>query len=187
MMIIIHRMCTTSCENHVFLFSIHLSCWLDLEQYRRTNHKDKAVRLERSSQITTKYLNRKYFFGSDSPATAQQQGDVSHMVRNIRLSVKYKCENSVKIKAPLDLIYCRVCGRQGRNSVPITWQTRDGMTWATSAPWHSDVINRGCCSSHTIFHVLPWHPAGFTLTSECWCETMYSRTGVVTMVGIKIR
>lgn len=86
--IIIHRMYTTSCENHVFLFSIHLSCWLDLEQYRRTDHKDKAVRLERSSQIATKYLNRKYFFGPDSPATTQQQSDVSHIGWVLNINVK---------------------------------------------------------------------------------------------------
>ncbi|XP_041799266.1 regulator of G-protein signaling 22 [Chelmon rostratus] len=56
--------------------SIHLTCWLDLEQYRRTPHKDKAVREERSSHIATKYLNRKYFFGPDSPATTEQQNDI---------------------------------------------------------------------------------------------------------------
>ncbi|XP_044063073.1 regulator of G-protein signaling 22 isoform X2 [Siniperca chuatsi] len=56
--------------------SIHLTCWLDLEQYRRTPQKDKAVRQERSSHIATKYLNRKYFFSSDSPATTEQQNDI---------------------------------------------------------------------------------------------------------------
>ncbi|XP_059195780.1 regulator of G-protein signaling 22 [Centropristis striata] len=56
--------------------SIHLTCWLDLEQYRRTPQKDKAVRQERSSHIATKYLNRKYFFGFDSPATTEQQNDI---------------------------------------------------------------------------------------------------------------
>lgn len=63
----------------VFLLSIHLTCWLDLEQYRRTPQKEKAVRHERSSHIATKYLDRKYFFGSDSPATSEQQNDVCHM------------------------------------------------------------------------------------------------------------
>ncbi|XP_074510625.1 regulator of G-protein signaling 22 isoform X2 [Sebastes fasciatus] len=56
--------------------SIHLTCWLDLEQYRRTPQKDKAVRQERSTHIATKYLNRKYFFGSDSPATTEKQNDI---------------------------------------------------------------------------------------------------------------
>lgn len=44
-----------------------------------TPQKDKAIRQERSSQITTTYLNRKYFFGSDSPATREQQSDVSQL------------------------------------------------------------------------------------------------------------
>ncbi|KAG7237318.1 hypothetical protein INR49_032501 [Caranx melampygus] len=55
--------------------SIHLTCWLDLEQYRRTPHRDKAVKQERSSHIATQYLNRKYFFGPDSPASTEQQND----------------------------------------------------------------------------------------------------------------
>ncbi|XP_063735122.1 regulator of G-protein signaling 22 isoform X2 [Eleginops maclovinus] len=56
--------------------SIHLTCWLDLEQYRRTAQTDTAVRQERSSHIATKYLDRKYFFGSDSPASTEQQNDL---------------------------------------------------------------------------------------------------------------
>lgn len=65
--------------NCVSLLSVHLSCWLDLEQYRRTPQKNKALRQERSSHIATKYLNWKYFFGCDSPATTQQQNDVCLM------------------------------------------------------------------------------------------------------------
>ncbi|XP_070768626.1 regulator of G-protein signaling 22 [Enoplosus armatus] len=56
--------------------SIHLTCWLDLEQYRRTAQRDKAVRQDRWSHIASKYLNRKYFFGSDGPATTEQQNDI---------------------------------------------------------------------------------------------------------------
>nr|XP_033957896.1 regulator of G-protein signaling 22 isoform X2 [Pseudochaenichthys georgianus] len=56
--------------------SIHLTCWLDLEQYKRTAQRDMAVRQEGSSHIATKYLNRKYFFGSDSPASSEQQNDL---------------------------------------------------------------------------------------------------------------
>lgn len=60
--------------DHVNLLSVHLSCWLDLEKYRRTGQK------EQWSQIANKYLNSNYFFGPESPATTQQQDDVSHMV-----------------------------------------------------------------------------------------------------------
>lgn len=60
--------------DHVNLLSVHLRCWLDLEKYRRTGQK------EQWSQIANKYLNSNYFFGPESPATTQQQDDVSHMV-----------------------------------------------------------------------------------------------------------
>uniref|UniRef100_A0A3B4BHG0 RGS domain-containing protein n=1 Tax=Periophthalmus magnuspinnatus TaxID=409849 RepID=A0A3B4BHG0_9GOBI len=52
---------------------IHLSCWLDLEQYRRTPQTDTALRQERSAHLVNRYLNKKYFFGSDSPASINQQ------------------------------------------------------------------------------------------------------------------
>lgn len=63
----------TVCEC-VNLLSVHLSCWLDLEQYRKTGQK------ERWSQIADKYLNGNYLFGQESPATTQQQDDVSQVV-----------------------------------------------------------------------------------------------------------
>ncbi|XP_052362314.1 regulator of G-protein signaling 22-like [Oncorhynchus keta] len=56
--------------------SIHLACWQDIENYRRIPHKDKAQREDKSRLIKDKYLNRKYFFGPDSPATRQQQEEV---------------------------------------------------------------------------------------------------------------
>lgn len=58
--------------------SIHLRCWLDLDEYRRMSEKSDAARREASSLIATKYLHRNYFFGTDSPATKQQQTDVGH-------------------------------------------------------------------------------------------------------------
>ncbi|XP_028983866.1 regulator of G-protein signaling 22 [Betta splendens] len=75
--------------------SVHLTCWLDLEQYRRTPQKDKAARQERSSHITTKYLNRNYFFGPDSPASADQQSDILHLAGGLE-RLKLDCvSNSV--------------------------------------------------------------------------------------------
>ncbi|XP_055770709.1 regulator of G-protein signaling 22-like [Salvelinus fontinalis] len=59
--------------------SIHLACWQDIENYRRTPHKDKAQREDKSRLIKDKYLNRKYFFGPDSPATRQQQDEVMRL------------------------------------------------------------------------------------------------------------
>ncbi|KAM4633846.1 regulator of G-protein signaling 22 [Polymixia lowei] len=73
--------------------STHLSCWLDLEQYRRTPQKDKAARQQRSADITTKYLNRKYFFGPGSPASTEQQKDIMHLAGGLD-RLKHECLSS---------------------------------------------------------------------------------------------
>ncbi|KAM6968280.1 regulator of G-protein signaling 22 [Aplochiton taeniatus] len=56
--------------------SIHLSCWLDLDQYKRTPPKDKVLKEERSASIKNTYLNRKYLFGPASPASTEQQEEI---------------------------------------------------------------------------------------------------------------
>ncbi|KAM3873488.1 regulator of G-protein signaling 22 [Diretmus argenteus] len=78
--------------------SIHLTCWLDLDQYRMTPQKDKAVRQERSSLITTKYLNRKYFFGPDSPASAEQQNDIMRLAGGPERLKLERLSNSVVVE-----------------------------------------------------------------------------------------
>ncbi|NXL85605.1 RGS22 protein, partial [Alectura lathami] len=55
-----------------------LMCWLDIEQFRRMFHKDKEKREEKSKDIKNKYLNKKYFFGPNSPATREQQEQIMH-------------------------------------------------------------------------------------------------------------
>ncbi|XP_077349225.1 regulator of G-protein signaling 22 [Lithobates pipiens] len=59
--------------------SMDLMCWLDLEQLRRMPHKDKETRQEKSKDIKNKYLNKKYFFGPNSPATRDQQEQVMNL------------------------------------------------------------------------------------------------------------
>ncbi|XP_032373963.1 regulator of G-protein signaling 22 [Etheostoma spectabile] len=83
--------------------SIHLACWLDLEQYRRTPKKDKAVRQERSSHIATKYLNSKYFFGSDSPATTEQQNDILRLAGGLE-RLKLECPSNPVVVEIQDII-----------------------------------------------------------------------------------
>uniref|UniRef100_UPI0037E844D0 regulator of G-protein signaling 22 n=1 Tax=Semicossyphus pulcher TaxID=241346 RepID=UPI0037E844D0 len=87
--------------------SIHLTCWLDLEQYKRTPQKDKAVRQERSSHIATKYLNGKYFFGSDSPATTEQQNDILHLAGG-QERLKLECLSNPVIKEIQDIVRCHI-------------------------------------------------------------------------------
>ncbi|NXL51169.1 RGS22 protein, partial [Podilymbus podiceps] len=55
-----------------------LMCWLDIEQFRKLLHKDKEKREEKSKDIKNKYLNKKYFFGPNSPATREQQEQLMH-------------------------------------------------------------------------------------------------------------
>uniref|UniRef100_A0AAQ4PQT7 RGS domain-containing protein n=1 Tax=Gasterosteus aculeatus aculeatus TaxID=481459 RepID=A0AAQ4PQT7_GASAC len=77
--------------------SIHLTCWLDLEQYMRTPQKDKAVRQRRATNIATKYLNRKYFFGSASPATTEQQNAILRLAGGLeRLGTGYLFNSVVR-------------------------------------------------------------------------------------------
>ncbi|KAM4704934.1 regulator of G-protein signaling 22 [Rhinophrynus dorsalis] len=59
--------------------SMDLMCWIDLEQFRRMPHKEKEKRQEKSKDIRTKYLNKKYFFGPNSPATRDQQEQVMQL------------------------------------------------------------------------------------------------------------
>uniref|UniRef100_A0A3P8SDG8 Regulator of G protein signaling 22 n=1 Tax=Amphiprion percula TaxID=161767 RepID=A0A3P8SDG8_AMPPE len=91
--------------------SIHLTCWLDLEQYRRTPQKDKAIRQERSAHIAKKYLNRKYFFGSDSPATTQQQNDILRLAGGLE-RLKLDCLSNPVIVEIQDIV---------RNHIEKTW------------------------------------------------------------------
>ncbi|KAM7382430.1 hypothetical protein PAMP_002158 [Pampus punctatissimus] len=91
--------------------SIHLTCWLDLEQYRRTPQRDKAVRQERSSHIINKYLNRKYFFGSESPASAEQQNDILHLAGGLE-RLKLECLSNPVVMEIQDIV---------RSHIEKTW------------------------------------------------------------------
>uniref|UniRef100_A0A3Q1ESA8 RGS domain-containing protein n=1 Tax=Acanthochromis polyacanthus TaxID=80966 RepID=A0A3Q1ESA8_9TELE len=91
--------------------SIHLTCWLDLEQYRRTSQKDKAIRQERSSHIAKKYLNREYFFGSDSPATTEQQNDILRLAGGLERLKLDSLSNPVVVEIQ-DIV---------RNHIEKTW------------------------------------------------------------------
>ncbi|KAF4798072.1 regulator of G-protein signaling 22 [Turdus rufiventris] len=53
--------------------SMDLMCWLDIEEFKKTLNKDKEKSDQKSKDIKTKYLNNKYFFGPNSPATRKQQ------------------------------------------------------------------------------------------------------------------
>ncbi|XP_029307082.1 LOW QUALITY PROTEIN: regulator of G-protein signaling 22 [Cottoperca gobio] len=109
--------------------SIHLTCWLDLEQYRRTAQKDKAVRQERSSHIATKYLNMKYFFGSDSPATTEQQSDLLHLAGGLE-RLKLECLSDVVVVEIQAVIRSHI----EKNWLPLFLSTAEFTERAKSEP-----------------------------------------------------
>ncbi|XP_068616623.1 regulator of G-protein signaling 22 [Brachionichthys hirsutus] len=82
---------------------VHLACWLDLDQYRRTSQQDVAVRQERAAHIASKYLSEKYFFGSDSPATTDQQNDLLRLAGGPE-PLKLECLSSPDIVQVQDIV-----------------------------------------------------------------------------------
>ncbi|XP_048214735.1 regulator of G-protein signaling 22 [Perognathus longimembris pacificus] len=59
--------------------SMDLMCWIDIEQFRRIVSKDRNQREAKSIYIKNKYLNKKYFFGSNSPASIYQQNEIMRL------------------------------------------------------------------------------------------------------------
>ncbi|XP_034524404.1 regulator of G-protein signaling 22 [Ailuropoda melanoleuca] len=56
--------------------SMDLMCWTDIEQFRRIVYGDRKQREAKSIYIKNKYLNKKYFFGPQSPASLYQQDQI---------------------------------------------------------------------------------------------------------------
>ncbi|XP_029447649.1 regulator of G-protein signaling 22 isoform X2 [Rhinatrema bivittatum] len=61
------------------LEKMDLSCWEDIEQFRKMQHKDKEKRETKSKDIKKKYLNKKYFFGPFSPASKDEQDQIMQL------------------------------------------------------------------------------------------------------------
>ncbi|XP_049709588.1 regulator of G-protein signaling 22 isoform X13 [Elephas maximus indicus] len=59
--------------------SMDLMCWTDIEQFRRILFRDRNQREAKSIYIKNKYLNKKYFFGPNSPASLYQQDQIMHL------------------------------------------------------------------------------------------------------------
>ncbi|XP_077023450.1 regulator of G-protein signaling 22 isoform X4 [Tamandua tetradactyla] len=59
--------------------SMDLMCWTDIEQFRRILFKDQNQREAKSIYIKNKYLNKKYFFGPNSPASLCQQNQIMQL------------------------------------------------------------------------------------------------------------
>ncbi|XP_074242910.1 regulator of G-protein signaling 22 isoform X6 [Saimiri boliviensis] len=64
-------------ENHSS--SMDLMCWTDIEQFRAITYRDRSQREAKAIYIKNKYLNKKYFFGPNSPASLYQQNQVMHL------------------------------------------------------------------------------------------------------------
>ncbi|XP_041356675.1 regulator of G-protein signaling 22-like isoform X3 [Gigantopelta aegis] len=56
--------------------SMDLLCWMDIEAWRRISPKDERKCDQKAKEIRIKYLNKKYFFGPNSPAGKEGQDKV---------------------------------------------------------------------------------------------------------------
>lgn len=56
--------------------SMDIMCWMDIEAFRRITHTDEKKRDAKAREIKLKYLNKKYFFGANSPAGKEGQNKV---------------------------------------------------------------------------------------------------------------
>lgn len=136
----------------VCVHSIHLTCWLDLEQYRTTPQEDEGVRRERSSHITVEYFNRNYFFGPDSPASADQRNDVQPL---------HNGENKCPICRQTYSYFCNQLSgnsfKWGRIIGPVTWRI-----WAPAEAQqlHVEKLQRVHFSIS-----LPWYHTDLMLTA----------------------
>lgn len=61
-----------------------LMCWLDIEEFRKVLHKDTEESDGKAKDIKNKYLNDKYIFGPNSPATREEQEKVAVTVPFIK-------------------------------------------------------------------------------------------------------
>ena len=57
--------------------SMDLLCWMDVEAWRRISPKDERKCDQKAKEIRIKYLNKKYFFGPNSPAGKEGQNKVN--------------------------------------------------------------------------------------------------------------
>ena len=63
--------------------SMDIMCWMDIEAFRRITHTDERKRDLKAKEIKTKYLNKKYFFGPNSPAGKEGQEKVKGTIGTV--------------------------------------------------------------------------------------------------------
>ena len=56
--------------------SMDLMCWMEMEAFRRVAPSQEKQRNQKAKDIKLKYLNKKYFFGANSPAGKEGQEKV---------------------------------------------------------------------------------------------------------------
>lgn len=54
-----------------------LSCWMDIEMFRRLDPKQEEEADSKAREIKQKYFNKKYFFGPNSPGSREGLDAVS--------------------------------------------------------------------------------------------------------------
>ncbi|KAG8524063.1 Regulator of G-protein signaling 22, partial [Galemys pyrenaicus] len=114
--------------------SMDLMCWTDIEQFRRINYKDRKQREAKSVHIKNKYLNKKYFFGPNSPASLKQQDQImqlsggwgkilhEHLDASVLIEIQKHVLNRLeKVWLPLFLASEQFAARQKIKPVESKW------------------------------------------------------------------
>ncbi|XP_020565606.2 regulator of G-protein signaling 22 isoform X2 [Oryzias latipes] len=91
--------------------SVHLMCWLDMEQFQTSPQKEAILRQERWQRLASKYLNEEYFFGAGSPATGEQQQQIVRLAGGPE-RLQSQCLPNAAIQEIQDIV---------RNHIEETW------------------------------------------------------------------
>ena len=67
--------------------SVDFNCWMDIESFKRIPHAEDTRRDQKAKDIKIKYLNKKYFFGPNSPAGKAAQEKVSMKKNTLKKGV----------------------------------------------------------------------------------------------------
>ena len=57
-------------------------CWMEIEAFRGVPVSDKAIRNIQAKQLKSRYLNKTYLFGPNSPVTKEAQRQVQLIILN---------------------------------------------------------------------------------------------------------
>ena len=64
-------------------------CWMEIEHFRGMPIVEKKLKDNKARQIRKQFFTRQYFFGPQSPASKQQQLQVSNFIPVLHSSISF--------------------------------------------------------------------------------------------------